>query len=454
MGRERKWLLQKSFDDQLLSFFRGRGLAWLKQRQYCLGMDYMLRSLNIKPSCPANLLMAKAAGTVLAEDDLVAKCDEALRRQQTKFGVSTPAQLLRTRSYLSDQLRADVLLVLEDANKAQNRATPLIESLSVKERAQGSSSPSAALETLQRVVDETVTSTQGPLNENTKRILVLEPSGSIFGRGLFADKRITQGTVILTDTLIAGQRMRGDACAHCLGSLSRQGAVIQNPIHCNQCDQSYCSESCRDAAWNQYHQCSCKSVNPLYARWEENMEAVLQGDASSSADDAGADSKAALNCLMVGKLLCMSTIARVHPLELSGIAHLRGFVEYEARSCLANIGAVAVTLSEALRQPNLFIEEVLTLLAMVQTNENLVQQGLTLYPVLSLLNHSCTPNCLVVGPTLRQQQLVATKDIRAGEQLFIDYNPRLTGSLNYEQRRELFQQRNFECFCSRCILKK
>jgi hypothetical protein len=455
MGRERVWLRQKAFDDQLLSFFRGRGLAWLKQRQYCLGMDYMLRSLNVKPTCSANLLLAKAGGTVLGEKDLVVKCDEALQRQYTRYGVTTPLELL-TRSKLSDQQNADVLLVLAESGirshaSSSETTAPLVESLTVHER-QGNAS--VTKEALQSAVDEAVISSQGPLNENAKRVLMLEPSGSTFGRGLFADKRVPQGSVILTDTMIAGRRMRGDSCAHCLGSLSRQGSVLQTPIHCAHCEESYCSESCRDAAWKQYHQCSCKAVNPLYAQWEENMEAVLQGDVSSNAEDAGSDAKAALNCLMVGKLLCMSTIAQVHPLELPGIAHLRGFVEYEARSCLANIGAVAVTLSEALRQPNLFIEEVLTLLAMVQTNENVVQQGLTLYPILSLLNHSCTPNCIVAGPTLRQQQLVATKDIRAGEQLFIDYNPRLTGSLNFEQRRELFQQRNFECFCSRCILKK
>jgi SET and MYND domain-containing protein len=113
-----------------------------------------------------------------------------------------------------------------------------------------------------------------------------------------------------------------------------------------------------------------------------------------------------------------------------------------------------VTLAFALRQTHLGLEEVLLLFAAIQTNEFLLEAGTCLFPVLSLLNHSCVPNCEVVGPRASSKDLVALSDIRPGEQLLIDYNPQLTGSLSYSQRKELFAQRHFECFCGKCILQK
>ncbi|ELK10625.1 SET and MYND domain-containing protein 3 [Pteropus alecto] len=73
--------------------------------------------------------------------------------------------------------------------------------------------------------------------------------------------------------------------------------------------------------------------------------------------------------------------------------------------------------------------------------------GVGLYPSMSLLNHSCDPNCSIVfnGPHLL---LRAVRDIEAGEELTICYLDMLMTS--EERRKQLRDQYCFECDCSRC----
>uniref|UniRef100_A0A7J8BAS5 [histone H3]-lysine(4) N-trimethyltransferase n=1 Tax=Rousettus aegyptiacus TaxID=9407 RepID=A0A7J8BAS5_ROUAE len=73
--------------------------------------------------------------------------------------------------------------------------------------------------------------------------------------------------------------------------------------------------------------------------------------------------------------------------------------------------------------------------------------GVGLYPSVSLLNHSCDPNCSIVfnGPHLL---LRAVRDIEAGEELTICYLDVLMTS--EERRKQLRDQYCFECDCSRC----
>ncbi|EPY32196.1 hypothetical protein STCU_02932 [Strigomonas culicis] len=179
------------------------------------------------------------------------------------------------------------------------------------------------------------------------------------------------------------------------------------------------------------------------------MQATLR--AKGAADAEGAEARAALTCLAVAKVCAMATMRQLHPLALPGIAGLRGIAEYEPTTALAEVGALAVTLATALRQTHLYMEEILSLFAIVQTNEFLMTGGEAVYHTLSFLNHSCEPNCTIVGTGARGRQLIATRDIRDGEQLFINYNANLTTTLTYAQRRDLCAQRNFQCFCPKCM---
>ncbi|XP_060500879.1 histone-lysine N-methyltransferase SMYD3 isoform X3 [Panthera onca] len=80
-------------------------------------------------------------------------------------------------------------------------------------------------------------------------------------------------------------------------------------------------------------------------------------------------------------------------------------------------------------------------------NAEMQEVGVGLYPSMSLLNHSCDPNCSIVfnGPHLL---LRAVRDIEAGEELTICYLDMLMTS--EERRKQLRDQYCFECDCIRC----
>lgn len=76
--------------------------------------------------------------------------------------------------------------------------------------------------------------------------------------------------------------------------------------------------------------------------------------------------------------------------------------------------------------------------------------GVGLYPSVSLLNHSCDPNCSIVfnGPLLL---LRAVRDVQAGEELTISYLDLLMTSA--ERRQQLRDQYCFDCDCARCLTR-
>ncbi|XP_054405949.1 histone-lysine N-methyltransferase SMYD3 isoform X3 [Pongo abelii] len=80
-------------------------------------------------------------------------------------------------------------------------------------------------------------------------------------------------------------------------------------------------------------------------------------------------------------------------------------------------------------------------------NAEMQEVGVGLYPSISLLNHSCDPNCSIVfnGPHLL---LRAVRDIEVGEELTICYLDMLMTS--EERRKQLRDQYCFECDCFRC----
>lgn len=97
--------------------------------------------------------------------------------------------------------------------------------------------------------------------------------------------------------------------------------------------------------------------------------------------------------------------------------------------------------------------DLLCLLAKVTCNcftisdGELQEVGVGLYPSMSLLNHDCQPNCVMIfeGKTL---YLRAIKDIQPQEELTISYTDALAPSV--ERRKQLEQQYHFHCTCQLC----
>lgn len=74
-------------------------------------------------------------------------------------------------------------------------------------------------------------------------------------------------------------------------------------------------------------------------------------------------------------------------------------------------------------------------------------------PHLACINHSCSPNVrFVFCPDSRDIKLIALRDIKKDEQLFLDYLGGASEISGWSERRELlYRIYGFHCRCSRCI---
>ncbi|KAF9293834.1 hypothetical protein BGZ88_004835 [Linnemannia elongata] len=78
--------------------------------------------------------------------------------------------------------------------------------------------------------------------------------------------------------------------------------------------------------------------------------------------------------------------------------------------------------------------------------------GAGFYRVTSYMSHSCEPNTKIAYQDHNNNlAVVATKAVKAGEELHVGFIDQKNGELSTEQRRqELFQHYRFKCMCSRC----
>lgn len=516
MVRVRAAVAARAGSLELDRYLRERAWHWTVQRNYALAADYAIRLLNRHPRDPLGLVLGEVAGRHAGQPMFVDKCVEAQRRLCFIKDVPHVLDVLDATASAGSIPVADVRQLLqerqgeEEAKRTVGSVTPPTmgdaaedERLFVKQSAPLADVAKLVHRACQRASSSTSSGSAAmdqldPQRQHAARAEVLEPAHTTSGRGLYATRRLPSRTHILTDAPLLCQRYDPQRCSHCLQPLGSTGVASTTAAAaavsvCPYCeDESYCGPACRDAAWAQYHACCCAAVNPTFASWAGAMRERLyhtndshcrddDGEVSSAGRarsttlgpgeevvaDAGSEVRAALACLAVAKVCAMATVAGCHPLALPGFSALRGTADYAPTTALSEIGAMAVTLSHALRQPRLFMEEVLSCFALLQTNEFLQPGGIALYPVLSLLNHSCEPNCALVssqqlqgitGPSGArrgaERHLVTLREVRDGEQLMVDYNAALTTSLSYAQRQSLCAQRHFECFCPRCVRRQ
>ncbi|XQJ24721.1 SET domain containing protein, putative [Leishmania guyanensis] len=485
---------------ELDAYLHQRAWHWTVKRNYALAADFCIRLLNRHPQDTLGLVLGEVAGRYTSQDTFAAKCTQALHESCQRKGVAGVTELVQctlatttvaspssssamaTSSFTQLPSAEDVLaLQAEVAQREADTHDSGADTSGLRGELLYVHNSEPADSVNQAVRRSCLRSATPPLAE------LLEPFQTTYGRGLYATRHIPPRSSILSETPLLVQRCDDTKCAHCLAPLRPRShssitstTGVSDPhafgVACPHCEQeTYCSVDCRDAAWAQYHACSCASRNPELAQWCEGMRELLQRSGTAAAlpepDKAdiaisGSEASAALSCLTVAKICSMATIHQVHPLSLPGLSCLRGTAVYEPATALSEVGALAVALSAALRQPNLYMEEVLSLFALLHTNEFFTTSGIALYSVLSMLNHSCDPNCALVssgtspaagrhGPmkhgSAMEKTLVALRPIRNGEQLLIDYNAALTTKLGYKERKALCAQRHFECYCSRCI---
>jgi SET and MYND domain-containing protein len=210
------------------------------------------------------------------------------------------------------------------------------------------------------------------------------------------------------------------------------------------CSESYCSVDCRLQASAEGHSQLCQ--NPAYRELVTDLSLDVAKETKGNAS-------VALSMLVAIEMVVRGMALGVHPLHQEGVAELAGAVTYEPASTFDNTGALTIRLSEAIGA-HLYLEDVLTLFALVQTNEFSSAAGSAVFRALSMVNHSCVPNALVDYEATGHAVLKACADIAAGEQVLIDYTAGVAPRLPYARRKELLSQRHFECFCAKCVRRQ
>ncbi|XP_031408035.1 histone-lysine N-methyltransferase SMYD3-like [Meleagris gallopavo] len=81
------------------------------------------------------------------------------------------------------------------------------------------------------------------------------------------------------------------------------------------------------------------------------------------------------------------------------------------------------------------------------SNGEMQDVGVGLYPSMSLLNHSCDPNCVIIFEGY-QLLLRSVREIQIGEELTVSYIESLMPTS--ERQEQLKRQYCFECDCCLC----
>lgn len=79
--------------------------------------------------------------------------------------------------------------------------------------------------------------------------------------------------------------------------------------------------------------------------------------------------------------------------------------------------------------------------------------GFFLYFAISFINHSCNPNCIinVAEASNKDAQLIATRDIKAGEELTISYTFQDVSLTGMTQAQALKDKYQIDCRCAQCL---
>ncbi|XP_031702104.1 histone-lysine N-methyltransferase SMYD3 isoform X2 [Anarrhichthys ocellatus] len=258
------------------------------------------------------------------------------------------------------------------------------------------------------------------------------------GNGLRATVRIKRGELVYSAEPLAccvSNKLSRDVCHHCF---SRRETLLR----CSQCKMArYCNTTCQKQAWSG-HKRECKCLQSLLPRIPTDsvrlaarlIFALLSPSKSSSEE---------LYTLEEHE----SHLSSMSEHKKQGVAQLTSMLELYLQQEVPDLAQeVTSALPPSCREPFSLIAKV-TCNCFTISDGELQEIGVGLYPSLSLLNHDCRPNCVMVfvGTKL---QLRAVRDINPKEELTISYIETL--SLTEDRQRQLEDQYHFTCSCQHC----
>ncbi|XP_049910519.1 histone-lysine N-methyltransferase SMYD3 isoform X1 [Epinephelus moara] len=258
------------------------------------------------------------------------------------------------------------------------------------------------------------------------------------GNGLRATARIKKGELVYSAEPLAccvSGKLARDVCHHCF---TRRETLLR----CSQCKMArYCNTTCQKQAWSG-HKRECKCLQSLLprvptdsVRLAARLIFALLSPLKSSSEE--------LYTLEEHE----SHLSSMPEQKKQGLCQLAAMLEMYLQQEIPDLATeVTSTLPPSCREPLSLIAKV-TCNCFTISDGELQEIGVGLYPSLSLLNHDCRPNCVMVfvGTKL---QLRAVQDINPEDELTISYIETL--SLKEDRQRQLEDQYLFTCHCQHC----
>ncbi|XP_076579113.1 histone-lysine N-methyltransferase SMYD3 [Chaetodon auriga] len=258
------------------------------------------------------------------------------------------------------------------------------------------------------------------------------------GNGLRATGKLRRGELVYSAEPLGccvSNKLVRDVCHHCF---TRR----QTLLRCSQCKTArYCNITCQREAWSGHkRECKClKSLLPRIptdsVRLAARLIFALLSPSKSSSEE--------LYTLEEHE----SHLSSVSEEKKQGLSQLASMLELYLQQEVPDLAQeMTSALPPSCREPLSLIAKV-TCNCFTISDGELQEIGVGLYPSLSLLNHDCRPNCVMVFEGTKLQ-LRAVRDINPEEELSISYIETL--SLTEDRQRQLEDQYHFTCRCQRC----
>uniref|UniRef100_A0A8V0XTM1 [histone H3]-lysine(4) N-trimethyltransferase n=1 Tax=Gallus gallus TaxID=9031 RepID=A0A8V0XTM1_CHICK len=252
------------------------------------------------------------------------------------------------------------------------------------------------------------------------------------GSGLRSRRQVRPGELLYRAepfAYVVTKEQLGGVCEQCL----------QRNEHLHRCSQckvaKYCGKSCQKEAWLD-HKRECKCL--------QNVKPNFPPDSVRLAGR------------IVFKLLRQSACLSE---RLYSFKDLQSNAEQLSEEMKEGLGHLAHTLQLYLRAeiqdashlpPAIDFFQIFTKVTcncFTISNGEMQDVGVGLYPSMSLLNHSCDPNCVIIFEGY-QLLLRSIREIQIGEELTISYIESLMPTS--ERQKQLKRQYCFECDCCLC----
>ena len=295
------------------------------------------------------------------------------------------------------------------------------------------------------------------------------------GRGLVASKDINAGDILIVEKPFASNVLKSFGRSHCHECCRR----VVSSIPCYNCRcVVYCSETCREISWNNQHKYECDVLEPI-----QNANIGLGHLAVKMVLKAGFKFLSELDGGNMVENVEVDKDGFYKQQRYGTVYQLVGHTESRSLDDIITKSLEAVYLLKYIEMTDFFgssIEEraasaskrcvigghILRQLQMLPCNahecselavkrDNIsdsvtMEIGAAIYPVLSLLNHSCDPNVVrhSYGDTIVVR---AIRNIPKGGELLDNYGALCALTECKDRREKLEKQYFFMCNCLACI---